>query len=46
MTGKKGNDGSSKRSDWGAWSHLDKETRDKYEAIEDRVREKVEKGLL
>lgn len=46
MTGKKSNDGSSKRSEWGAWAKLDKETREKYEAIEDRVREKMERGEL
>ncbi len=42
----KENDGSGKRSEWGPWSKLDKETRERYEAIEDRVREKMAKGLL
>lgn len=42
----KENDGRGKRSEWGRWSKLDKETRDQYEAIEDRVREKMKKGLL
>lgn len=46
MSSNKDNDGRSKRSEWGAWAKLDKETRDKYEAIEDRVREKMKKGLL
>ena len=46
MTGKKGNDGSGKRSEWSAWAKLDDKTREQYEAIEDRVREKVKKGLL
>jgi hypothetical protein len=46
MSAGKENDGSSKRSEWGAWSKLDKETRDRYEAIEDRVREKMAKGQL
>ncbi len=30
----------------GAWAHLDEETRERYKAIEARVRDKVEKGLL
>jgi hypothetical protein len=42
----KDNDGSGKRAQWGAWAKLDKETREKYEAIEDRVREKVRRGEL
>lgn len=46
MTGGKENDGRGKRSEWSAWAKLDKETRERYEAIEDRVREKVKKGLL
>ena len=46
MTANKDNDGRSKRSEWSAWAKLDKETREKYEAIEDRVREKMKKGLL
>ena len=36
-----------KRKAWsGRWSHLPVETRERYEAIEDRVREKVERGEL
>lgn len=46
MSGAKENNGKSKRSEWGAWAKLDKETREQYEAIEDRVREKMAKGLL
>ena len=46
MGGGKQNDGRGKRSEWSAWAKLDKETRDRYEAIEDRVREKMERGEL
>lgn len=30
----------------GPWAHLDDETRERYEAIEERVKDKVRRGLL
>lgn len=46
MTAAKENDGKGQKTHWGAWSKLDKETRERYEGIEERIREKVKRGLL